>query len=321
MVSCERVRLAYNNLYIVEDAGRVVVIDTGPDYRGARETILDALHGRTPEVVVATHGHLDHAGLGNWWQERGVPVLLGVEDLPQALGQNDHDIDLMEGYIEHIGAPRHLEKEIIAGLEQRRRWSSEMRRPGKWPEARDGRWPTALRYEPFQPGRTAGGPVQLPCGLSAVPAPGHTPGNLVVLHEGEGWLFSGDTLLPEITPTPAIQFHQGRRFPSLPRFLASLEALDTRQPPPAHCFPGHGEPFDNVPEVIEENLRQAHQRSERLYESLREEGPATVYAIAERLYPRALRRRFWQIIATIQGHLDTLEEAGRARYDGGRWSA
>ena len=77
MTTVERVELAYNNVYFVSDGSSLVVIDTGPDYRGAREAISDALRGRAPDIVVATHGHLDHAGLGRWWQERGVAVLLG----------------------------------------------------------------------------------------------------------------------------------------------------------------------------------------------------------------------------------------------------
>ena len=47
--------------------------------------------------------------------------------------------------------------------------------------------------------------------------------------------------------------------------------------------------------------------------------PETVYHLAERLYPRALRRRFWQIISTIQGHLDVLAEAGQVVEEGHRW--
>jgi glyoxylase-like metal-dependent hydrolase (beta-lactamase superfamily II) len=132
-------------------------------------------------------------------------------------------------------------------------------------------------------------------------------------------LFSGDTLLPEITPTPAIQFHEGSRFPSLPRFLDSLATLTQFEHPFARCFPGHGEPFGDVGPAIEANLAQARERTARVEEALREGGQSTVYGIAERLYPRALRRRFWQIIATVQGHLDVLAEAGRAEMDGGRW--
>lgn len=321
MTSVERVPLAYNNVYLVSDGAELVVIDTGPDYRGAREELLAALAGRTPDLVVATHGHLDHAGLGGWWQERGVPVLLGEADLGQAIGHTDSDIDHLEAYVASVGAPEEVVIDIQAGLEQRRTWQHDMRTRQDWRDAGDGRWPTALRYAPFQPEQLESGNAHLPCGLELLASPGHTPGNLVVVHDGEGWLFSGDQLLPEITPTPAIQFDGGERFPSLPRFLHSLDALERRNWAPARCFPGHGEPFDDVQGVIATNLSQASVRTQRLLEALRESGPATVYQIAEGTYPRAVKRRFWQIIATIQGHLDVLAEERRAVIVENRWSA
>ena len=312
--------MAYNSVYLVSDANDLVVIDTGPDYRGATQVLVEALAERTPSLVVATHGHLDHAGLGRWWQERGVPVLAGTDDVPQTLGHTDQDIDDLEAFVAACGAPRAVVAEVQAGLEQRRTWSHEMRRAATWRQPGDGRWPTALRYHPFEPARTVTEPEPLPCGLTAVPAPGHTPGNLVVVHEGQQALFSGDTLLPEITPTPAIQFHGGARFPSLPRFLESLGAL-AFQSPWKRCYPGHGEPFENVHDVIEANLEQARVRTERLLAGLLEAGPSPLYTLAERVYPRALRRRFWQIIATVQGHLDVLAEEGRAACSDGRWRA
>jgi hypothetical protein len=51
-------------------------------------------------------------------------------------------------------------------------------------------------------------------------------------------------------------------------------------------------------------------RSERLVTSLREDGPGSLFEIAERLYPNAARRRFWQVVATVQGLLDLLEDEG-----------
>jgi hypothetical protein len=56
-----------------------------------------------------------------------------------------------------------------------------------------------------------------------------------------------------------------------------------------------------------------------VYESLRAGGEATLYGLAERLYPRALRRRFWQIIPTVLGHLDLLEDRGMVACVEGRW--
>jgi glyoxylase-like metal-dependent hydrolase (beta-lactamase superfamily II) len=159
-------------------------------------------------------------------------------------------------------------------------------------------------------------------GLKTVDCPGHTPGNLVVVHAAEGWLFSGDQLLPDITPTPGVHFIEDpdgevARIKTLPLFLHSLEGLKRLHI--ARCFPGHGEPFDNVSEALDTNLSQAEARSERVLGELREANGTTLYQLAEGLYPRALRRRFWPIVSTVQGHLDVLEERGQARQDNGVW--
>lgn len=138
------------------------------------------------------------------------------------------------------------------------------------------------------------------------------------MHE-DGHLFSGDQLLPDITPTPSIQVAPkpwgvaGWRFRSLPHFVDSLKVLDAMRF--SRCWPGHGEPFENVNETIAANLAQIEERMAKVLAALREAGPTPVYALAERLYPRALQRRFWQIIATVQGHLDLLERDGAAIRD------
>ena len=87
----------------------------------------------------------------------------------------------------------------------------------------------------------------------------------------------------------------------------------------SRCFPGHGEPFDDVSAVIAANLAQIQQRDERVAEELRRLGSPTLYELCAALYPRALRRRFWQIVATVQGHCDLLEEQGRVLSRDGRY--
>jgi glyoxylase-like metal-dependent hydrolase (beta-lactamase superfamily II) len=322
VLNVERVALAYNNVYLVDDGSDLVVIDAGPDYRGARETILAALRGRKPALVLATHGHLDHAGLGAWWQDQGVPVSLGAEDDAYARGE-DFEFMALANYVRECAAPPSVVAEAVEGLRIRREWHDRLRHAEGWAPSRDGRWPTQLRYAPFAPSELVEGERKLPCGLRVVPAPGHTPGNVVVIGQGEAGpvLFSGDQLLPEITPTPAIQFHRGERFPSLPRFIESLTHLASAEMRFVACYPGHGDPFRNVAEVLAANLAQAKERTGRVLEALDTEGPGSVYEIAERLYPRALRRRFWQIIATTQGHLDVLAESGAAIFEGRTWRA
>lgn len=328
MTSVRHIRLAYNSAYLVEAGGERVLIDTGPDYRGAKDVLATAVAGSPPALVVATHGHLDHAGLGHWWQEQGIPVALHEEDLHYSTGHqlDDDELRALEGFVRGSGAPGDVEVEALAGLAARRAWARQAVETRDYrPAGRDAHWPTGLRYEPFEPRRVLVEDVtEVAPGVRAMAAPGHTPGNLVVFLEAEGWLFSGDQLLPEIAPTPAIQRFQSVpgapwRFRSLPRFLDSLRRI--RGLDATRCYPGHGDPFEDVAATIDANLTQAEQRTARVLEALRENSGATLYALAEGLYPRALRKRFWQIIATVQGHLDVLEEEGLATTAEGRWGA
>jgi len=319
MASVRRVVLAYNSIYVVDDGGGRVLVDTGPDYRGSFDIAYEAIGQPLPGLVVATHGHLDHAGLGARWRDAGVPVAIGANDanLVRDPAQRDaRAFETMAAFVRASGAPGEVVAEVIKGLEQRRDWS---RRASMERDYRPGgpgqRWPTGLRFEPFEPTTVfEADSTDVGCGLAALQTPGHTPGNLVLVHEAEGWLFSGDQLLPEITPTPAIQPlppGQGEgtwRFHSLPHFVASLNRLAALHL--TRCFPGHGEPFDDVAAAIATNLAAIEQRTDRVLSELHELHDATLYDIAERLYPRAVRRRFWQIISTVQGHLDLLEAEG-----------
>ncbi len=321
MATVTRIRLAYNSAYLIDDGGSRVLVDTGPDYRGAAEAMETALGGRLPDLVVATHGHLDHAGLGRHWRGRDVPVAVGTGDrhlVSRPALSAPGELQAFARYIEESGAPPDLKAETLAGIEQRREWAARAAGEAPHPPAPpDRRWPSGLRYRPFEPSTwiDASGPLGESLPVTALLSPGHTPGNLVLTVPSEGWLFSGDQLLPEMTPTPAIQAQpEGEdghdwRYHSLPYFVASLRAIESMEF--SRCFPGHGEPFDNVAEVIRTNLEQVEQRTERVLAALREFGPASLFELCERLYPRAAQRRPWQIIATVQGHLDLLESEGR----------
>lgn len=317
MEAPRRIALGYNNVYAVTAPGGRVLIDTGPDYEGAADELSRQLGAPAPRLVVATHGHLDHAGLGRFWTERGVPVAIGAADLhfaAAAEAMSSDDFANLRHYVRGCGAPDDALRVLLHGVDQREQWTHAARTAAAYPApGRDGRWPSGLHYERFQPSRLLSpGPLPEAPGLEVLACPGHTPGNVVVVDREDGWLFSGDQLLPDITPTPAIQSvpsggeSRDWRFHSLPPFLASLEALRAQKF--SRCYPGHGEPFDNVAEVIAGNIAQIEQRTERVSAALQAMGRASVHALCETLYPRALRRRFWQIAATVQGHLDLLEQ-------------
>lgn len=318
-------RLAYNTIYVLDGSAGRVLIDAGPDYAGAAALIDEALGRALPEVVIATHGHLDHAGLARHWQERGVPVAMAAADAHLARGPRSGEAApaQLARFVDECGAPVDVRTEMLAALARRRAWAVASAREEVHPPAgRDGRWPTGLRYRHFEADIPLHGDGEL-AGVEALACPGHTPGNFVVIDRSEGWLFSGDQLLPDATPTPAIQARAGGgeewRFRSLPAFVASLESLAAMSF--SRCFPGHGEPFDDVAGVIAANLGQVEQRCTRVMARLRGAGPETAYGVGEQLYPRALRRRPWQILGTVQGQLDVLEDRGQVRREGGRYQS
>ncbi len=315
------IRLTYNTVYLVETGGARVLIDTGPDYRGSGEQRNAALDGRLPELVVATHGHIDHTGLGAWWQSRGVPVALPAADLPLTRPggiASQTDMERYASYARGCGAPDQVVAAAIEVLETRRSAALRAQDDDAYPEVRRGRWPSGLRYQPFEADALEA--KALPEELRVVLCPGHTPGNVVIFEEREGWLFSGDQLLESVTPTPAVQFDAGtgERLRSLPMFVEGLRTLAVL--PISRCFPGHGTPFERAAAAIAGDTAQIEARTERAARSLRSHGPATVYELAARLYPRALEKRFWQLISTVQGHLDLLEQDARATILDGQYA-
>lgn len=85
----ERIHERYINFFLVEEAGRVVVVDSGmPGNWGLLLAGLGRI-GRTlgdVEAVLLTHAHSDHVGLAERLRrEAPAPVRIHTDDLPYLL--------------------------------------------------------------------------------------------------------------------------------------------------------------------------------------------------------------------------------------------
>lgn len=308
------IALGANWIYALPSREGLLLVDAGPDYPGAWEELNAQfdVHGYRPEevrTVVVTHAHVDHCGLAARWQSIGAEVCGSPEDVRGfGAGVNvaRQNADLILRFFEECGVPA----EWLARL--RVRWEQRETSAMKLPPST--RWPGILTGVPFQPDRLLANGDTIRVGercLRFVATPGHTPGDSVYYEEAGGSLFSGDHLLPKITPTTGIYFPSGRyeeRMRSLPAYLRSLgrvRALGARR-----LYPGHGEETADVEGVAERTAGHHRRRQEQIRELLRD-GPLTPYQILRKIYPHLPETRLRQGMAEIVGAVDALVEAGK----------
>jgi glyoxylase-like metal-dependent hydrolase (beta-lactamase superfamily II) len=318
----------------------LLLVDAGPDYDGSWTALGAQLEAAgydasNVQIVAITHAHIDHCGLARRWQRANVEVAGGADDADH-FAQGDRVVRFQSAlvfrFLRECGVPSDRLERFQAA---RARRSARLRaaaedadgiaknnaknsaKNGATTDAKAGarreRWPGFLRGTPFQPDRpledgdtvSAGGRT-----LSFIAAAGHTPGNGVFYEEASGALFSGDQLLPHITPNPGIHFlgdDYDRRLRSLPTYSRATERI--RQLGATHLYPGHGDHTGEVDEVIARTQRHHEQRQRRIRRFLRH-GPLTPHALLEKFFPHLPDGRLWQAMAEVVGHIDQLEEDG-----------
>ena len=222
------------NVYLLEDAGEITMIDAGmPGQHGELEREL-ALMGRTLadiRAVVLTHAHNDHMGMADRIRrERHVPVHVHGADAALARGE-------VPNPARGLGPTRI--RPLLAFL-----WYG-LRRGGL-------RRPTVAEVATFGDGAT----LDVPGSPRVVLVPGHTPGSAALHVPGRGLLFVGDAFATLAVTT-------GRTGPQFAPFTAdeatALVSLDRLVDLPAEiALPGHGEPWTGG---IADAVRQVRTRA------------------------------------------------------------
>jgi glyoxylase-like metal-dependent hydrolase (beta-lactamase superfamily II) len=118
-----------------------------------------------------------------------------------------------------------------------------------------------------------------------VHTPGHSYGHVCLWSPDTEVVFSGDHLLPGVTPP--VTFERGFDADPLRSYLASLEEIAARAP--ALVLPGHGRPFGDCARRIEAIVRSKHRRLAAIRDVIRQR-PRTVTEIADELFTRAVLR-------------------------------
>jgi glyoxylase-like metal-dependent hydrolase (beta-lactamase superfamily II) len=290
-------------VYVVEGDDGLTLIDAGWAYPPGRTALGDALAELSYSVqdirsVLVTHVHMDHYSQGaTLRRESGCRLAIGEGERPS--------LEAM-----HSGVERENQTQI-----------AELRRHGAWPVIEalkaggyDGPTDADLWELPdewirngqlFEVGKTT---------LRAMHTPGHTQGHLVYVDDDRGLLFSGDHVLPHITPSIGYESRVGAL--ALNSYLSSLRAV--RKLPDMMMLPAHGPVWSSVHSRVEELLAHHEQRLDACA-ALLDGRPRTAYEVAQGLPWTKRGRRFAdlnplnQMLAVCEtaAHLDVLELHGR----------
>ncbi len=292
------------NVYAVADGDGWTLVDSGWALAEARDALgaalaeLGAGFGDVRRFLV-THVHRDHYTQAvALRREFGMRVALGAGEGPSLevlnkprLAHRQHDRLLRAGAHEIV---RELERQP-----QPQPDPAEWAFPDEWIE--DG-------AEIVVDGGAPGARV-----LQAVATPGHTRGHVVFADTAAGLLFSGDHVLPRITPSLGLE--PAPPASPLADFLASLELVRTR--PDAAMLPAHGPVGMRVHQRVDELIAHHGKRLDATLTAV-QAGHSTAYEVAAVLpWTRRDTRLadldlFNAMLATMEtaAHLDVLVERG-----------
>ncbi|MCL6451281.1 MAG: MBL fold metallo-hydrolase [Acetobacteraceae bacterium] len=151
-------------------------------------------------------------------------------------------------------------------------------------------------------------------GVSArvIHAPGHTPGHLALLFEGEGILFSADVDLTRFGPW------YGNPASDIGAFLCSIDLLAGLRA--RVVVTGHSGPLPASAEAFRAYAARVEERDRRILEFLGR-GRTLEELVQARLiyrrFPEPYCRLFERVM--VEKHLARLARAGMVRLEGGRW--
>lgn len=293
------------NVYALETGEGLALVDGGWRTATGLDELSSALTGVGHDVasihdVYVTHVHRDHYTLAVELRRRfGTRVHLGRDEAPglHQLLEIASNVPITSLQQLRRSGEEELAAVVHAMTESEEFDADAWEKPDSW----------------LDPGEHAVGSRV----LEAVATPGHTKGHLAYHDLDAGILFSGDHVLPTITPS--IGFELGDWELPLASYLSSLESTMAR--PDAQLLPAHGAPGRSAHARATELLEHHDVRLAATVRVLDELGEVAAGRVARTLtWTRRGRRfdeldSFNQMIATCEtiAHLDVLVDRGLAQ--------
>jgi glyoxylase-like metal-dependent hydrolase (beta-lactamase superfamily II) len=296
------------NVYVLEGDDGLTLVDAGWAMAESRSLIVDALDAmshtlRDIRSILVTHVHVDHYSQGvTLRRETGCDLRLGEGERAS--------VETLRAGTEADGATqlaqlrRHGAAAVLEALQGVGYGSGN--KPDMW-ELPDG-W--IVDGQTFAAAGTE---------LKALHTPGHTSGHMVFDAADRDELFTGDHVLPMITPSIGYE-SRGSALP-LEDYLSSLTRVLDR--PDRMMLPAHGPVRSSVHIRAKELLAHHEERLGACAAHLASQG-STAFQVAQRLgWTRRLRRLdaldpVSQMLAVCEtaAHLDVLALRGQVAREG-----
>lgn len=256
-------------MYVVEGTdGAAVVIDPGwSSEHGWSQLEVGLAHaGLSFDAIVGivpTHAHPDHLGMVAELAER-TGAWVGMHPLEAAsldlIGTFEQTQGLDGDWLRGLGVPHEAVAGILLGEDSVRRLQ-RLARP-TLPLEHDAILPL--------PGRT----------LRVVATPGHTPGHICIVDEDARLAFTGDHVLPRITPNVGMA-PAGGNPRALVDYYASLERIAAWDD--CEVCPAHEYRFAGLAERCADLRRHHEERSAEIVRELQASPGLSVWQLASRL--------------------------------------
>lgn len=270
----------------------LTLVDCGTNTDEGYEKLVAKLreHGlviQDLEVILITHGHLDHMGLlGRLLDESNAEAYahrVAVERSGRYDESHDENVEFYTQTMRESGVP----EETIKLFD-------------KFQRAHAPYGATAHIQHALEEGDTVGP-------FKVVHVPGHSPSDVLFHDPRHQIAFTGDHVLKGITPNPILR----RPTPDNPNPNSLIEYIDSLRR--THtldlkvCYPGHGSPITDHRAIIDDLFERVENRTARILDFL-EDGPKTPHEVTMGLFPKIDPKQYMLGLSVAIGHLELLQQ-------------
>ena len=219
-----RLSSVYTNWYLIEQGGRLTVVDGGlpRDWPGFCSAFHELGYDEADvEAVLITHHHLDHAGNAERLRSTGARVLSHPADAPYLTGESHIPLRAHARFLLNPWYARYIIRLLAKGIT---------------------RVSTIAELDAMSDGQV----LDVPGRPRVIHVPGHTAGSCALFIERRSLLFSGDALVTFDVTRGRRVGPQIIRGPVTEDADLAMESLDALAGTEAEIvLPGHGTPWNH----------------------------------------------------------------------------